>query len=697
MAEEEARIAAKLAEMASDEFREYRTILSTAITILGNTPVAEYFSHTLTNLAFHDLTEDKSLPRHCKQLLGLGNKFIATPPYTTSAKDLHSYLFRFKRDLSLKVHFSTKSDDDDDDRDSKLYLKSKWVPDSTPSEVEVRIERFFNEISNKFCRRKANLNLRLCERKLLMDIKADDSVVIALSDKGLGPCAVKLTRYISDALVHLEDNTTYVILSEDEARREVRKLQVEIIAWLDKFKPRADGEKEVRPGAGSVRYKAALYIRQKTLEAIMSDPYAYFYLLYKLHKSPIKTRPVSSQCASVSFAIGQFVDEQLQQIAKTMASYFQDSFALKRLLTDITLPPGTSLYSMDAVSMYTSIDSAACLMVLSDYLRRPDVQSKFEYNADCLIEALGIVLRSNIMKFGDIYVKQISGVAMGVAPAPPIATLYFAVHEDFLLEKWKDNFFFYKRFIDDVFCIWKHETCPLQDDLKWKEMQADVNNFHGLKWEFTTRGTSLNFMDMVIYKDGNKLSTDLFEKPMALFLYIPPFSAHPPGVLASLVMGQILRIFTLCSEEDQKKKHLLNFFHRLINRGHVREQLLPLFEKAVTNAESYLKRSDEEKAKKKQAAKATSDSRLFLHVPYHPDNPPASELQALFRDCISNPPGEPSLQELKNLDGNLIQVNQMTVCYHRHLNLGNVLSYRKIDNRKGPKVSDLLTAGRGDE
>eukprot|EP00985_Skeletonema_marinoi_P033071 scaffold40375_cov438-Skeletonema_marinoi.AAC.1 len=97
-------------------------------------------------------------------------------------------------------------------------------------------------------------------------------------------------------------------------------------------------------------------------------------------------------------------------------------------------------------------------------------------------------------------------------------------------------------------------------------------------------------------------------------------------------MGQILRIFTLCSEEDQKKKHLLNFFHRLINRGHVREQLLPLFEKAVTNAESYLKRSDEEKAKKKQAAKATGDSRLFLHVPYHPDNPPESELQALFRD-----------------------------------------------------------------
>ena len=53
----------------------------------------------------------------------------------------------------------------------------------------------------------------------------------------------------------------------------------------------------------------------------------------------------------------------------------------------------------------------------------------------------------------------------------------------------------------------------------------------------------LNFMDLVIYKEGNKLLTNLFEKPMALFLYLPPHSAHPPGVLigmdSSLVKSSI--------------------------------------------------------------------------------------------------------------------------------------------------------------
>eukprot|EP00984_Skeletonema_dohrnii_P029763 scaffold20635_cov78-Skeletonema_dohrnii-CCMP3373.AAC.1 len=80
------------------------------------------------------------------------------------------------------------------------------------------------------------------------------------------------------------------------------------------------------------------------------------------------------------------------------------------------------------------------------------------------------------------------------------------------------------------------------------------------------------------------------------------------------------------------------------------QQLFPLFEKAVANTKSYLKRFDKGKAKKKQAAKAAGDSRLFLHLPYHLENPPVSKLQARSRDCISNPPREPLLQELKNLD-----------------------------------------------
>ena len=172
----------------------------------------------IKNLAFHNLTGDNFLPSSCKQLLGLGNKFIPTPPFSTSLEEMQANLSCFHCDMSLKVHFSTETQDDLEDdpttRHSKLYLSSKWVPDSIVVDVDKHLCHFFNEVSKLFTKKKARSNLHQFQRKLLTALLADDSIVIALSDKGLGHCAVKLIRYIEDALAHLEDEKTYKILSQ---------------------------------------------------------------------------------------------------------------------------------------------------------------------------------------------------------------------------------------------------------------------------------------------------------------------------------------------------------------------------------------------------------------------------------------------------------------------------------------------------
>lgn len=635
------------------------------------------------------------LPPGAEKLLGLGKNFIPAPPWTTGAKEMATNMHRFKRDLSLKIHFSYEGeiDDIDDPRiNSKLYLKSDWEPDTIKGEVLARLEKFFNELSSHFIRRKTapeNMNLTAEEQAMLKSIAGDDMTVIATADKGLGPCEVSVERYGKDGLKHIEDESTYEILSEAEAWKEVRQLKIDIMAWLDQYQPYQKHEKRgTRPGAGALKRKQVQYIRFKTNDSMKTDPFAYFYLMYKIHKPTLSTRPVSSQSGSVSYAIAQYVDEVLQPIAKDQLAYFQDSFALKKMLNEIKLPAGASLFSMDAVSMYTSIDSEACLTILSEFLRKRENIVKYDYNADCIIEALAIVLRSNVMKFGDLFVKQIKGVAMGICPAPPIANLFYAIKELDLIPRWQSLIPFYVRFIDDVFGIWVHDRDPERDMQLWNDFQNDVNQHHGLQWTFTERSRSVVFMDMTIYMDRSRIATDLYEKPMCLFLYLPYHSSHPPGVLNSLIFGQTLRIFTLCTEESQMKRHLTNFYRRLIDRGYTREQLQPLFERAVDNAESYMLQTDEEKRAKKKAKMDATKRKVFFHVPWHPNNPSASVLQQLFRDCISHPVGQPPLCELRNHERQKIQVDGMVVCYHRHKNLGNVLSYRKIDN-KGLKVSDL--------
>ena len=83
-------------------------------------------------------------------------------------------------------------------------------------------------MAKKFNRRKAASSLFPYQEEILDHLRQNHGIVIANSNKGLGPCAVELERYIQDALVHLLDRKTYIILSEEEALNEAERLGEEI-------------------------------------------------------------------------------------------------------------------------------------------------------------------------------------------------------------------------------------------------------------------------------------------------------------------------------------------------------------------------------------------------------------------------------------------------------------------------------------
>ncbi len=66
-------------------------------------------------------------------------------------------------------------------------------------------------------------------------------------------------------------------------------------------------------------------------------------------------------------------------------------------------------------------------------------------------------------------------------------------------------------------------------------------------------------MNVSITPDG-RIRTSLYEKPMALYLYISPHSAHPPDVLRSHITGKILRILYLNSDKQDAIEDIKQFF-----------------------------------------------------------------------------------------------------------------------------------------
>jgi len=92
--------------------------------------------------------------------------------------------------------------------------------------------------------------------------------VITNTDKNLGPCVVQFEQYISDAMVYLNDELKYEMLTEEEAQIEGRRLIRDIWRWTVMAKSRE-----------KINDDETKYIR-KYRSANLENLHGYFCLLY---------------------------------------------------------------------------------------------------------------------------------------------------------------------------------------------------------------------------------------------------------------------------------------------------------------------------------------------------------------------------------------------------------------------------------
>ena len=145
-----------------------------------------------SNMAFHDLTPNKSAPKSAKALLGLRSKFICTPKYTTGSISV-SYE-RLERDMHLRVFFACGNElDPSPERDkSKLYVNSDWRPEfgDIPFWVDQRLSKFYVRLQRLFKKKQSTANLLPFQARLFEMLAERRDLLFPDADKGLGPCAV---------------------------------------------------------------------------------------------------------------------------------------------------------------------------------------------------------------------------------------------------------------------------------------------------------------------------------------------------------------------------------------------------------------------------------------------------------------------------------------------------------------------------
>ena len=428
-------------------------------------PCWHYFSRA-QNMACHDLTTTSSPPPAFRYLLGLGLNFCPTPSFTSSKRDIRDFLSRFELDLRKKIYFAGQSLDNNN-FDPKLYIPSDWIPpsDSIPAEIRVRIRHTIRQLKKLFRRKIAPPNLLKNQHFLLKALKSSENLMIVKTDKNLGPAIIEKSRYVDFAFRdHLGDDQTYKELTKTQADDALSTFHDAINDLLENFKD-----------AFSPNDHTFL---QRSL--VTNDSFAHFYLLMKIHKTPLKTRPIVSVSGSLGHGLGLWIDRQLQPLCRKLPSFLDSSYTFKQALMSLPALPSTArLFSADAISMYTNIDTDHALQMISQFLKHKTRLTKKD--STLLIDATTLVMKNNIFQFDDTYWIQLQGTAMGTPPAPMYATLYFGIHETPLIEKYKDNLLFYKRYIDDVFGIWNEPG----DDAIWKAFLIDLNDYGRLRWTAT--------------------------------------------------------------------------------------------------------------------------------------------------------------------------------------------------------------------
>ena len=168
-----------------------------------------------------------------------------------------------------------------------------------------------------------------------------------------------------------------------------------------------------------------------------------FYITMKLHKAKLGLRPVIGSGGLLLAAISKLVDVYLQPLTEFSFAYIGDwEHLLDQMEKLDMLLKGAKLFTADATSMYTNIDTEHGLEVLLCWLNKLKEEKKIvaDYPMELIVELTALVMRNNHFGFGDTNWLQLIKTAMGTPMACVYATIYFVLKEmGCILPRFKDT------------------------------------------------------------------------------------------------------------------------------------------------------------------------------------------------------------------------------------------------------------------
>ena len=255
---------------------------------------------------------------------------------------------------------------------------------------------------------------------------------------------------------------------------------------------------------------------------------------------------------------------------------------------------------------------------------------------------------------------------MGTRMAPSYAIIYMSQVEEQLLAGAVLTPELWKRFIDDIFFIWKHGEEELKRFVEYLNESHDK-----IKFTINYSHTSVPFLDVKVFRGENgKLETTLYIKKTDACQYLEYHSSHPLHQKDNIPFGQFLRAKKICSREEDFEYHYRRMYNIFRDRNYNTEKM----DRAV-EAVKRMNRADLIKDKEPDR-----DEKLRLITPYNPSNP---SLQQIIHKH------DPILKQTRR---KVIDPDTFQVSFSRERNLRDILVHS--DHTKGRKPPGSYPCGK---
>jgi hypothetical protein len=367
----------------------------------------------------------------------------------------------------------------------------------------------------------------------LKQFMLDRNYVVSMTDKNLGCSVVTRQWFVDRCLELLSDPVQYEEITPQQ-RFEIlgrqSTLADEAATFADKFFDHPQLAAFLR-----------CHVPENPEEEIAIPR---FYGIPKIHKTPVKMRPIIPCHGAIQNPAAKYVSKVLKPLVAAQPYVLKGSKDLANRLAN--LKPSNKkcfLVTGDVVAMYPSIPVNDCLTrVCAAYYRQDGITTPHKA---LFRKCIRLACLNLICDFQSKSYRSRRGLAMGVACSPDLANLYAAEDENAIVPKIKE-FLFYGRFIDDCFAV--VEASSQEDAI----VIASKVKFRGLEIEWSASEWNIPFLDllMIIDPETNRVEHKPYRKSRNHLERIPWASHHPKDVKKGTYIGEMSRLAVLCSRSS---------------------------------------------------------------------------------------------------------------------------------------------------